>query len=98
MSDIYKEFGVDVLRDCCSENEGPTAAEMKMAREIERLRARVAELDDVLMHTLVSLVAAIDLLKAGGKAAAPSNKMFDQMIKDYEKAVSNARKQLAAKS
>ena len=39
MSDIYKEFGVDVLRDCCSENEGPTAAEMKMAREIERLRA-----------------------------------------------------------
>jgi len=41
MSDIYKEFGVDVLRDCCSENEGPTAAEMKMAREIERLRARV---------------------------------------------------------
>lgn len=39
MSDIYKEFGVDVLRD--SENAGPTAAEMKMAREIERLRARV---------------------------------------------------------
>jgi hypothetical protein len=41
MSDIYKEFGVDVLRDCCSENEGPTAAEMKMAQEIKRLRARV---------------------------------------------------------
>ena len=39
MSEIYKEFGVDVLRD--SENAGPTAAEMKMAREIERLRARV---------------------------------------------------------
>jgi len=39
MSDIYKEFGVDFLRD--SENAGPTAAEMKMAREIERLRARV---------------------------------------------------------
>jgi hypothetical protein len=44
MSDIYKEFGVDVLRDCCSENEGPTAAEMKMAQEIERLRARVDSL------------------------------------------------------
>ena len=29
MIDIYKEFGVDVLRD--SENAGPTAAEMKMA-------------------------------------------------------------------
>ena len=37
MSDIYKEFGVDSLRD--SENAGPTAAEMKMAQEIERLRA-----------------------------------------------------------
>ena len=39
MIKVYKEFGVDVLRD--SENAGPTAAEMKMAREIERLRARV---------------------------------------------------------
>ena len=75
-----------------------TSDKLEAADEIERLRARVAELDDVLMRTLVSLVAAIDLLKAGGKAAAPSNKMFDQMIKDYEKAVSNARKQLAAKS
>jgi hypothetical protein len=36
MSDIYKEFGVDSLRD--SENAGPTAAEMKMAQEITRLR------------------------------------------------------------
>jgi hypothetical protein len=45
MSDIYKEFGVDVLRDCCSENEGPTAAEMKMAQEIKRLRARVEVLE-----------------------------------------------------
>ena len=43
MRDIYKEFGVDVLRD--SENAGPTAAEMKMAQEIERLRARVEELE-----------------------------------------------------
>jgi hypothetical protein len=47
MSDIYKEFGVDVLRDCCSENEGPTAAEMKMAREITRLRASVEVLERI---------------------------------------------------
>ena len=45
MSDIYKEFGVDVLRD--SENAGPTAAEMKMAQEIERLRSRVEVLETV---------------------------------------------------
>jgi len=36
MSDIYKEFGVDLL---CARHAGPTAAEMKMAREITRLRA-----------------------------------------------------------
>ena len=50
MSDIYKEFGVDVLRDCCSENEGPTAAEMKMAQEITRLRARVSALERAIYH------------------------------------------------
>jgi hypothetical protein len=36
MSDIYKEFGVDFLR---TRYAGPTAAEMKMAQEITRLRA-----------------------------------------------------------
>jgi transposase-like protein len=41
MSDIYREFQVDVLRD--SENAGPTAAEMNMAQEIKRLRAEVKE-------------------------------------------------------
>jgi hypothetical protein len=42
MSDIYKEFGVDFLR---TRYAGPTAAEMEMAQEITRLRARVAELE-----------------------------------------------------
>jgi hypothetical protein len=46
MSNIYKEFGVDVLRD--SENAGPTAAEVRMAQEIERLRARVEVLREPL--------------------------------------------------
>ena len=40
MSDIYKEFGVDFLR---TRYAGPTAAEMKMAQEITRLRAEVLE-------------------------------------------------------
>ena len=44
MSDIYKEFGVDFLR---TRYAGPTAAEMKMAQEITRLRARVEELSDL---------------------------------------------------
>ena len=42
MSDIYKEFGVDFL---CARHAGPTAAEMKMTQEIERLRARVEVLE-----------------------------------------------------
>jgi hypothetical protein len=46
MSDIYYEFGVNVLRD--SENAGPTAAEVRMAREIERLRSRVEDLEKAL--------------------------------------------------
>ena len=40
MSDIYKEFGVDFLR---TRYAGPSAAEMKMAQEIKRLRAEVLE-------------------------------------------------------
>jgi hypothetical protein len=44
MSDIYKEFGVDFL---CARYAGPTAAEMKMAQEITRLRARVEELERI---------------------------------------------------
>jgi hypothetical protein len=50
VTNIYKEFGVDVLRD--SENAGPTAAEMKMAREIGRLRARVEVLERVRAATI----------------------------------------------
>jgi hypothetical protein len=45
MSDIYKEFGVDFL---CARYAGPTAAEMKMAQEITRLRARVEVLERAL--------------------------------------------------
>ena len=45
MSDIYYEFGVDVLRD--SENAGPTGAEMRMAEEIKRLRYMLKRMEDM---------------------------------------------------
>jgi hypothetical protein len=45
MSDIYYEFGVDVLRD--SENAGPTGAEMRMAEEIKRLRYMLKRMGDM---------------------------------------------------
>lgn len=51
MSDLITEFGGDLrLRD--SENMGPTSAELRMAAEIERLRARLAEAEELLREWL----------------------------------------------
>ena len=38
-----------------------------------------------------SLAAAISLLERGGKVAAPSNKMFEQMLKDYRRSLDDFR-------
>ena len=51
----------------------------------------VESLSDVLAH----LVAAHSLLQRGGKKAAPSDTMFMQMLKDYEKSINNGRTILA---
>lgn len=47
-------------------------------------------------HAAASLVAAISLLERGGCKAAPSDKMFRQMLKDYKNAVDAYRAALAA--
>jgi hypothetical protein len=44
-----------------------------------------------LLDSTASLAAAISLLERGGKKAAPSDKMFDQMVKDYQKTLTSAR-------
>ena len=49
------------------------------------------DLFEALRCTTASLVAAISLLERGGKKAAPSDKMFDQMLVDYRNAVEKAR-------
>ena len=46
---------------------------------------------EALYRLLFSMTAAVSLLKAGGKTAAPSDKMFDAMIADYEASIDNAR-------
>ena len=56
MSDIYKEFGVDFLR---TRYAGPTAAEMKMAQEIKRLRAERNALKSSAREFLTTTGAAI---------------------------------------
>ena len=54
----------------------------------------VAEKEDALIACAASLAAAVSLLERGGKAAkkaAPSDKMFDQMLLDYKTALELAR-------
>ena len=46
--------------------------------------------------TLASLVAAVSLLRRGGRKAAPSDAMFNKMLADYEKAIEASRIALAA--
>ncbi len=53
-----------------------------------------SERRDVLLDLLASLTAAVSLLKAGDKKAAPSDRMFDSMIADYERSIERGRKEL----
>jgi hypothetical protein len=56
--------------------------------------AREAKLREALLDAGASLAAAISLLERGGKAAkkaAPSDRMFDQMLKDYRASLERAR-------
>lgn len=46
---------------------------------------------DPFIRLLASLAAAISLLERGGKEAAPSDKMFDQMLTDYRAALEAGR-------
>lgn len=46
------------------------------------------------MRVMASLAAAISLLERSPKKAAASNKMFDQMLDDYRKALDAARAEL----
>ena len=45
----------------------------------------------ILLKTAVRLKAAISLLEGGGKEAAGSDKMFEQMLLDYKKVLAEAR-------
>jgi uncharacterized protein with PIN domain len=87
-------FGCGGVTHCSCSSVVGTALVAVRARdaEIERLRARVAELEKVLLGATKGLVAAISLLRRGGKA--PSAKMFRMMLNDYERAAQAAREKL----
>ena len=63
----------------------------------EDYRARITELEAAPKDTTVRLVAAISLLERGGKKAAPSNTMFEQILVDYKNGVERARAALGEK-
>lgn len=56
-----------------------------------------SDMEEVLRGVMAALAAAISLLENGGKKAAPSDKMFDQMLIDYRSALDTARKFMNAK-
>jgi hypothetical protein len=70
----------------------PDALFLAMSEENMRLRARVAELEEVLVGATAGLVAATSLLRRGGKA--PSVKMLRIMLNDFERAAQAAREKL----
>ena len=60
-----------------------------------RLIAAAPELYEAAIGAGAALAAAISLLEGGGKKAAPSDRMFDQMLLDYNAALDRARAALA---
>ena len=61
------------------------------ARKAGTFEVRVAELEGVAVDVMASLAAAISLLERGGKKAAASDKMFAQMLVDYNASLACAR-------
>jgi hypothetical protein len=65
------------------------------AAELRRLHSVNAELLGALKNTTVNLIAAVSLLKSGGKKAAASDKMFTQMLADYTNSFERGRAAIA---
>ena len=89
-----------LVRTIWAEKGAAEARAFRVTTERNDLEARIAELEAAVIGTASSLAAAISLLERGGKAAkkaAPSDKMFDQMLTDYSNALSHARAALAQK-
>jgi hypothetical protein len=63
----------------------------------QMIQAENARLREAALDALASLVAAHSLLKRGGKKAAPSDKMFEQMLCDYDATITRARAALGEK-
>lgn len=83
----------DVSEHCAA--RAADAILIRLRGEADYHRARAERLAEVLLGATASLVAATSLLERGGKRAAPSDKMFAQMLADYRAAAEVARQALA---
>lgn len=81
--------------DCLIQVATENAARHLAETERDAARAEVARMREAGLDALASLCAALDLLKRGGKKAAPSDRMFEQMLKDYAASIERARAALA---
>ena len=62
---------------------------------VAELEAKLAKAMEAGVDVAASLSAAISLLEQGGKKAAPSDKMFNQMLVDYKASLARFRTTLA---
>ena len=68
---------------------------MNLAGYLSQRDAENAALREALKDVTVHLIAAHSLLAKSSKKAAPSDKMFDQMLRDYKRAFERGRAALA---
>ena len=81
----------------CGEYPGDLVSDHveKLEQRVASLEVKLANAEGAAIDAGAHLAAAIYLLEKGGKKAAPSNKMFDQMIADYKNSLERTRATLA---
>ena len=93
---IFADYLGAICPDCVDEGYAEQAPKATIAKPRADLAnplddPRVKALVERLLDTAASLAAAISLLKRGGKKAAASDKMFAQMLVDYNASLDRAR-------
>lgn len=77
------------------ERDAAMDVNFRVLRRAKSAERQVETLREALKDATAHLVAATSLLARGGKKAAPSGKMFAQMLVDYQTSADRARAALA---
>lgn len=81
-------YGDTVLASCFSY---ATGTETQVGSADAALIAAAPDLLEALKSTTAALAAALHLLECGGRQAAASDRMFQQMLVDYKAAIKTAQ-------